>query len=182
MADECDESAQAVIDSINALPDSEVYNVTPTVGRATIDFALGDDSDVDLMQRATGGRFGSSIVVDTTNAEVITATLRYGSLGLPKGGDVGVAAAEVQKRVEQSDPPLDVSSFEEDAGIYVRFRDMSTFSTGGLSAEGNDILHVVVNRRMGVDAFIGWFQRFTRLYRRDEDEIRAFTEEVGVTG
>lgn len=182
MADEYDESAQAVIDAIAALPKADVYNVTPTVGRVSIDFALGKDAGVDLMKRATGGRFGSSIVVDTTNAEVITATLRYGSLGLPKGGDVGVAAAEVQKRVEKADPPVDVSSFDKDAPIYVRFRDMSTFATGGLSAEGNDILHVVLNGRVPVDAFIPWFKRFTRLWRSEKEEIRRFTEKVGYSG
>lgn len=180
MSNDYDPAVRSLIDAIEGLPQSDVYNVTPTVGRTTIDFALGSDPEVPLMKRATGGRFGSSVVIDTTNDEVLTATLRYGSLGLPEGGDLLVASNEVRKRIERADPPAPADIGDEDAPIYVRFRDMASYTGVGLVSEGLDVLHVVVNERVPVDDFIPWFERFTRLYRQDEDDIREFTLEVGL--
>lgn len=177
-SDEYPLSTRRVIDTISGLPGADVYNVTDTVGRTTIDFALGVDGDVPLLQRATGGRFGSSIVLDTENDEVVVATLRYGSLGLPEGTDMNLAASAVEMRVDRSNPPVAVSSIDDSSPIYVRFRDMSSTVVGGLGRSGDDIVHVVINRRVAIEPFLAWFERFTRLFEDEREAIRQWVERI----
>lgn len=137
-----------------------VRNVTQTTGRTTIDFSLGVDEDLSLLQRAKGGRFGSSVVVNTRNGRILTATLRYGSLDLPDGADEFIATSQAAKTVEDTNPPMETD---------VRLRQM-----------GGDILHVTVEEQVGVGAFADWFHRLDPAIRDAKPEIREFT--INVSG
>lgn len=175
---EYDESARRLIALFNRYGEG-VRQVSPTVGRATVDFDLGTDHDVPLLERAAGGTWGSSVVIDTTNDEIVSATMRYGKLDLPDSADEFVAMAEAAEVVENTDPPHGVTTpgvsgspptsvRKEVPGITVRLRQM-----------GGDILHVVLNKRVGVDEFIPWFQRLDPAIREAKPDITAFATDVG---
>jgi len=166
-------------DAINEV--GSVYNETETVGRLTIDFSTADGEGLDLMQKARGGEFGSSVVVDTTNKEVVTGTLRLGDLSLPEGADLFFAKVEVEKLADKADPPTTTSAVDDDAGLYVRMRSMSAMKRGWLNQEGHDILHVELNARMGIKEFTEWFRRFMRVYDREKASIRDRTIELGAS-
>lgn len=169
------------IDAVNEI--GSVSNVTETVGRVTVDFAAGetDATGLSLLERAKGGRFGSGMVVDTDNQEIINATLRLGSMGLKEGSDLYLAAAEVEKVASEADPPTGVSAIEDEEPIFVRFRDMSgAQQRGNLIHEGNDIVHVVLRERAPAEPFLEWMTRFVRLYERQKPTIRQRVRDVGV--
>lgn len=179
-ADEYDEAVLRILSALDELDVEGVSNITEMGSRATIDFSLGKASDISVLQRAKGGRFGSSVVVDTATDMVTSATLRYGSLGLPEGGDMFLATVEIAKRVDQANPP--VTGFdpaEADDDLVVRFRDMAGMSMGRLVNEGDDILHIVYNTSVPVEDFAEWLVRFTNLYEEERDEVREFVLEVG---
>lgn len=183
---EYDPAVERIIETINRMDVEGVANVSETRGRTTIDFSLAPagshPEESTVLGRAYSGEFGSGIVVDTVNGEVMTATLRYGDLGLPEGADLNIAVTEVQKRLEESNPPGSISSVKADAPFYVRFRQMSTMSGPGLTREGDDILHIEVNDRVPVDEFVAWLPRFTERYRGDVEDIREFTMELTPDG
>lgn len=166
-------------DAINGA--GAVYNETETVGRLTLDFSTADGEGLDLMEKARGGEFGSSVVVDTTNKEVMAGTLRLGDLALPSGADLFFAKVEVEKLVDKADPPTTTSSVDDDAGLYVRMRDMSAMKRGFLNQAGDDILHVELNARMDIKEFTEWFRRFMRVYDREKGRIKKRTMELGVS-
>ncbi len=156
-----------------------VDTVTPTVGRTTIDFTLGEDTSGSVMDRAAGGRFGSSIVVDTNNDEILTATLRYGSMELPEEVDNFLVTSQIADAVEETDPPLEVTTAgvkgmgpsspgDGIPGITVRLRQM-----------GGDILHVVVSERVDVGTFVEWFERLDPAVRAAKPEARQFALDFG---
>lgn len=175
---EYDLSTRRLIDALNQYGVG-VSNVTDTIGRTTIDFSLGSDEDLSVLQRASGGRFGSSLVVDTTNDEIVTATLRYGSLDLDEEADDFVAIVEAEKAVRETNPPLDVGTASEQGippvspgegipGIVVRLRQM-----------GGDILHIIVDERVDVGEFIAWLDRLDPVIRRRKSEMREKANRIG---
>lgn len=178
---EYDPAVQRIVDAINSIDSASVYTVTDHVSRTTIDFQLGTAEGLSAYKAAKGGRFGSSVVVDTQNDEVITATLRLGSLGLPEGGDLFFARIGVEKLLAETRPDLDPEDVGEESQFTVRFRDMSGYKSDTLRSEGDDILHVVLNERMSAGEFATWLPQFVRLYRRRRDEIRQRTEKLGYT-
>jgi hypothetical protein len=156
----------------------EVHNETATVGRLTIDFSTTDDNGLSLMAKASAGRYGSSVVVDTTNAEVVTGTIRLGDLALPEGADLFLAKVEVEKLIDKADPPATASTIDDDAGLYVRMRSMAG---NHLAREGDDIVHVELNARMDIKEFTDWYRRFIRVYNREKASIRERTIELGAS-
>lgn len=173
------DSISRIKEAIGRTPNGMVYNVNDNPSRATIDFATDAGDGRNLYQRARGGRFGSSLVVDIVNGEVITATLRYGDLGLPEDADLNIAKVEIEQLVKEADPPTTTSSISDDAGIFIRFRDMAAFRGDTLRREGDDIVHVVVNERMAVDEFVDWFVQFSRLMDSRKGDIRERVRELG---
>lgn len=181
--EEYDDAVLRILAALDELDVEGVSNITEIGNRTTIDFSLGKASDISVLQRAKGGRFGSSVVVDTEADMVRSATLRYGSLGLPEGGDMFLATVEIAKRVEQANPPVPgFDPSEADDDLVVRFRDMAGRSMGRLVNEGDDILHIVYNTSVPVDDFAEWLVRFTDLYEEEKEELREFVLEVGHNG
>lgn len=172
------EAVQRIREAIAATDGGAVYNVRDNLQRATIDFATFGGAGPDLIDRARRGEFGSSVVISTTTDEVVGGTLRYGTLGLPADADLFLAKVEIEQLIEESDPPVGVSSLDDDAGIFVRFRDMAAMRGDLLAREGDDILHIEINDRMDADAFAAWLARFDRLYKRRKDAIREKVIEV----
>lgn len=136
-----------------------VTQVTPTAGRTVIDFSMGDVSGLTLLQRAAGGEFGSSVVVDTDTDEIITGTIRLGSLDLPDEADEFVATSRLIETVEETDPPMEFDA---------RLRQM-----------GGDIAHVIVDERVPVADFTPWFKRVVPAVKRSRDDIREFATDIG---
>jgi hypothetical protein len=163
-------------DAINET--GEVHNETTTVGRLTIDFSTTTDMGLNLMAKASAGRYGSSVVVDTTNAEVVTGTIRLGDLALPEGADLFLAKVEVEKLIDTADPPTTASTIDDDAGLYVRMRSMAG---DHLTREGDDIVHVEVNARLDIKEFTDWYRRFMRVYDREKASIRERTIKLGAS-
>jgi len=174
-----DDMPDCVEDLRDAISETgEVYNETTTVGRLTIDFSTTDEYGLSLMAKASTGRYGSSVVVDTTNAEVVTGTIRLGDLALPEGADLFLAKVEVEKLVDKADPPTTTSTIDDDAGLYVRMRSMTGMN---LTREGGDIVHVEVNARLDIKEFTDWYRRFIRVYSREKASIRERTIEWGAS-
>lgn len=170
-----------VTDAVNAI--GMVNNVTESVGRATVDFSLGksEAEGLTLLEQAKGGRFGSGLVVDTTNEEITNGTLRLGALGLPEGADLFLAVTEIEQVAMDADPPVGVSSLDGEEPIYVRFRDMTGMKHGGtLRSEGTDIVHVVINGRVPVGPTLEWMKRFVRMYEKQKPRILERVRELGV--
>lgn len=178
-----DDAVLRILTALHELDVEGVSNTTEIGNRTTIDFSLGKASNISVLQRAKGGRFGSSVVVDTDTGMVTSATLRYGSLGLPEGGDMFLATVEIAKRVEKANPPVPgFDPAEADDDLVVRFRDMAGMSMGRLVNEGDDILHIVYNTSVPVDDFAEWLVRFTDIYEDEKEEVREFVLEVGYNG
>jgi hypothetical protein len=154
---EYDDDVQRILDALDGR--AEVSNVRVGPRDVTIDFAPDVDDDVSVLDRAAGGRFGSSVVVNTHTGEVKVATLRYGSLGLPDDTpEAGVYAAEarVQGAVEDTNPP---------DGVTARLRQM-----------GGDIVHVIVGEPIDVTEFVLWYPELDETMDQETENIRGFVE------
>jgi hypothetical protein len=139
--------------------EADSVRVSSTVGQVVFDFDRVLAEDLPLLERLNSGQYGSSIVLDTANGEVETATFRMGEADIPDSDLAKNAALPwLEEAVMDTRPPVDVD---------VRWRHW-----------GPAILHIVVNDRADAEAFLRWYQRLERDFPEAMEDVEDRTWEV----
>jgi hypothetical protein len=145
-----------------------IRRTTDHTTRTTIDFDLaaeGQATDMSPMERASGGRFGSGLVISAMSGDVVGGTLRLGPIDLPDVADDFLALAEYEEVVKQTDPPLEVNP---------RFRDAP-----GEFQVGLDIMHVDIESSAPKPEVASWLDRLIPRVRAEKTRIREKATEIG---
>jgi hypothetical protein len=172
-AEGVDLAVQEVTNAIRRVGGS-IRNIGEHVGSATVDFRVDEPEGVSAIEAARGGRFGSSVVVNTGEAEVSTATIRLGEMGLVEGADEFAALSRLSDRVadgglpvpvgvESRGPAGPISQTDESPVVVFRFRQMA-----------GDIIHVEIIEPVSVTTFSQMFPLIVNGVEEHREEAREF--------